>query len=147
MLPVLPATCTVLKHRPECDCKVHVQLNSLWNTHTHTDTILSIQTDKRVLIKQASKNRLFWQKFWQLCGQTMNAVLRPSPTAHHCTRSSSTPQPVTILAFSSYLPWIFSNFPTTFIQSFQLGKSIGFLPQPEAFISAITSCCSRQTAN
>lgn len=147
MFPVFPATHSVLKHSPYCGCKVHEQLNScisLKNTHTH---ILGTQADERILIKQAGKNSLFWQKFWQSCGWTMNAVLWPNPTVHHCTRSSGTPQPVIILACSSYIPWIFSDFPTSFIQTLQTGKSIGFLPQPEALISAITSCCSRQTAN
>lgn len=145
MLPVLPATCTVLKYRAECRCKIHVQLNSVWKTNTHR--ALGTQADERILIKQAGKNSPFWQKFWQSCGWTMNAALRPSRTVHHCTRSSSTPQLVPILVCSSYIPWIFSNFPTTFIKTLQIGKSIGFLPQPEALISAITSFCSRQSGN
>lgn len=113
-------------------------------THTY---ILGTQAAERILVKQAGKKSLFWQKFWQFCGWTTNAVLRPSPTVqHHHTRRSGTPQPIIILACSSYIPWIFSNLPLL-CKLFRFGKFIGFLPQLQALSSAITSCCSRPIAN
>lgn len=109
---------------------------------THTEH-WALKQMKESWSNKIGKTSLFWQKFWQSCGWTMNAVLRPSPIVLY----SNIPQPVTILECSSYIPWNFSNFPTTFIKTLQIGKSIGFLPQPEALISAITSVCSRQTGN
>lgn len=122
----------------DSDCKAHMppmSCISLRNTCIYTGD------------KQAGKESLFWQKFWQSCGWTTNTVLRPSSaTQHHRIRRSGTPQPIIILVCCIYIPWIFSSLPLL-CKLFSSGKFIVFLPQQEALSSVIISCCSRMIAN